>query len=247
MTEQELQLQMPDGLADAVLFTPDLAAKLPGVLHLPDIGSVREAHRVMVRRLAAEGYAVLLPNIFYRTGRPPVFDFPRKMGEERTMKRVAELIAPLTPEAQRQDVAAYIDHLLAQPAVRPGMVGTVGYCFSGALSLRAAATRPLQVAAAASFHGGGLYKADNEASPHLLLPRVKARLYFGHAVEDNSMNAEAIAEFNSALHLWEGKGESEVYAGAHHGWTVPDNPAFHPPQAARAFDKLTELFAAMLY
>lgn len=247
MTEQDLQLQMPDGLADAVLFTPDPAAKLPGVLHLPDIGSIREAHREMARRLATEGYAVLLPNVFYRTGRPPVFDFPRKMGEERTMKRMAELMAPLlTPEAQWQDAAAYIDHLLAQPAVRSGMVGTVGYCFSGALSLRAAATRPLQVAAAASFHGGGLYKRDDEASPHLLLPKVKGRLYFGHAIEDNSMNAEAIEEFNRALRLWEGDGESEVYEGAHHGWTVPDNPVFHPPQAARAFGKLTELFAATL-
>jgi carboxymethylenebutenolidase len=144
------------------------------------------------------------------------------------------------------DVAAYIDHLLAQPSVRQGSIGTVGYCFGGAMSLLAAATRPQRVAAAASFHGGGLYKPDDETSPHLLLPKVTARLYFGHAVEDKSMNAEAIKEFEHALRLWQGKSESEVYEGAHHGWTVPDNPAFNPVQAARAFEKLTELFAATL-
>lgn len=237
---------MPGGLADAVLFTPDASQTYPGILHLPDIGSVREAHRAMARRLAAEGYAVLLVNPFYRTSRPPVFSFPRIPGEERTLQRMAELTAPLTPEALQADVVTYVDHLLARPSVHPGPVGVVGYCFCGALSLRTAATRPQQVAAAASFHGGVLYKRDDPSSPHLLLPLVTARLYFGHATEDKSMPAEAIERFNQSLADWGGAYESETYAGARHGWTVPDNPVFNQPQADRAFQKLTELFAATL-
>jgi carboxymethylenebutenolidase len=200
----------------------------------------------MARRLATEGYAVLMPNPFYRSRRPPVFDFPRKMGEPRTMQRFQELVGPLTPEAQQRDVAAYVDLLAAQPAVRSGHVGVVGYCFSGALSLRAAAARPGKVAAAASFHGGGLYKANDPGSPHLVLPQVKAQLYFGHAEGDNSMTAEQITQFERALFDWGGDYESETYAGASHGWTVPDNPVFNPPQAERAFAKLTELFAETL-
>jgi carboxymethylenebutenolidase len=246
MFEEELQLPMPDGMADAVLFSPEPSRPLPGVLHLPDIGSIREAHREMARRLAAQGYAVLMPNPFYRTGRPPVFDFPRKMGEPRTMQRFAELVGPMTPEAQQRDVAAYVDLLAAQPAVRPGPVGVVGYCFSGALALRAAAARPRKVAAAASFHGGGLYKADDPNSPHLVLPQVEARLYFGHAVEDRSMTAEDIAHFEQALTACGGAYESETYRGASHGWTVPDSPVFNPTQAERAFGKLTESFAETL-
>jgi carboxymethylenebutenolidase len=246
MFEQDQQLTMPDGTADAVLFSPEPARRLPGVLHLPDIGSIREAHRQMARRLAAEGYAVLMPNPFYRSRRPPVFDFPRKMGEPRTMERFAELVGPMTPESQQRDVAAYVDHLVAQPAVRPGSVGAVGYCFSGALALRTAAERPSQVVAAASFHGGGLYKANDPASPHLVLPRVAARLYFGHAVEDGSMTADNIAHFEQALAAWGGRYQSETYQGAKHGWTVPDNPVFNSPQADRAFRKLTELFAQTL-
>jgi len=246
MTEQDLQISMPDGTADAVLFSPDASTPLPGVLHLPDIGSIREAHRSMARRLSAEGYAVLLINPFYRTSRPPVFGFPRIPGEERTMRRMAELVGPLTPVAQRLDGAAYIDFLTAQPAVRPGPVGAVGYCFSGALALRTAAARPSQVVAAASFHGGGLYKVADPASPHLVLPQVAGRLYFGHAVNDKNMDAEAIERFEEALENWGGRYESETYEGAHHGWTVPDNPAFNPTQADRAFHQLTELFAAIL-
>lgn len=246
MTERDLQISMPDGIADAVLFSPDPATPLPGVLHLPDIGSIREAHRSMARRLSAEGYAVLLVNPFYRTSRPPVFDFPRSAGESRTMQRMAELMAPLTPDAQRKDLAGYIDFLTVQSTVRPDPLGAVGYCFSGGLALRAAASHPSQVAAAASFHGGGLYKADDPDSPHLALPGVVARLYFGHAVQDKSMDTEAIQQFERALAAWGGAYESETYEGAFHSWTVLDSPVFNPEQADRAFRKLTELFAATL-
>ena len=243
MTEQDLTIPMPDGTADAVLFSPDAFTPLPGVIHLPDIGGIREAHCGMARRLSHEGYTVLLVNPFYRTSRPPVFDFPRVSGEPRTMQRMAELMAPLTAEAQERDVAAYVDFLEAHPAFRPGQMGVVGYCFSGAMALRAAAVRSSLIAAAASFHGGGLYKAGDPASPHLVLPQVVARLYFGHADQDRSMDAEAIKALERALADWDGDYESEIYAGARHGWTVPDNPAFNPEQADRAFEKLKNLLA----
>lgn len=246
MTEQDLIISMPNGTADAVLFSPEASTPLPGVIHLPDIGGIRETHRSMARRLSREGYTVLLVNPFYRTSRPPVFDFPRVSGEPRTMQRMAELTGPLTAEAQEKDVAAYVDFLEAHPAFRPGKMGVVGYCFSGAMALRAAAVRSSLVSAAASFHGGGLYKAGNPASPHLVLPQVAARLYFGHAEDDKSMDAEAIKEFEQALADWGGRYESETYAGAHHGWTVPDSPAFNPEQGDRAFEKLTDLLSETL-
>jgi carboxymethylenebutenolidase len=241
MMEQDLQLAMPDGTADAVLFSPDPSTPLPGVLHIPDIASIREAHREMARRLASQGYAVLMPNPFYRTARPPVWDFPRKMGEPRTVQRFAELLDPLTIEAQSRDISAYVEALTAQPLVRPGTIAIVGYCFGGGLALRTAAAYPDKVAAAASFHGGGLYKADDPNSPHLLLPKVAARLYFGHATGDRSMTAQDIVHFEQALAAWGGTYQSETYEGVSHGWTVPDNAVFNPPQAERAFAKLTAL------
>lgn len=246
MIEKDLQIPMPDGMADAVLFSPESSAPLPGVLHLPDIASIREAHRDMARRLASQGYAVLLPNPFYRTARPPVWDFPRKMGEPRTMHRMAELTGPLTPEARNQDMAVYVEFLTSLQTVRTGSVGVVGYCIGGSMALRAAAASPHKVVAAASFHGGNLYSANDPDSPHRLLPKVTARLYFGHAVEDKNMTAEDITHFERALATWGGKFESETYAGASHGWTVPDNPVFNATQAERAFGKLTELLGQTL-
>jgi len=95
------------------------------------------------------------------------------------------------------------------------------------------------------FNGGGLV-TDGPDSPHLVLPAIGARLYFGHATNDRSMPEEAIEKLEGALQSWGGRYESEIYESAHHSWTVPDSPVYNQPQADRAFEKLTTLFAQTL-
>lgn len=245
MIEKDIQVPTADAETDAVYVHPDGPGPWPGVLLYTDIGGIRDAYRQSARRLAGEGYAVLMPHVFYRTGKPPMFSFRPNFGDERTTKRLGEIAGPLTPEKMESDGSAYVDFLGAQKEVRKGVIGVVGYCFTGAMAVRTAAARPDKIAAAASFHGGNLY-TDKPTSPHLVLPRVKARLYFGHAVEDRSMPQEAINHLNEALKNWGGKFESEVYAGAHHGWTTLDAPVYNQPQADRAFEKLTSVFAETL-
>ncbi|MGH9753362.1 MAG: dienelactone hydrolase family protein [Blastocatellia bacterium] len=245
MIEEEIEIHTADGTSDGILFRPEGERRSPGIIFLTDIGGIRPATRDMARRLAAEGYCVLMPNVFYRSGRPPLWDFPRKLGEERTMKRIAELSAPVTPEVMERDTSNYVEFLAAQGSVSEGVMGVVGHCFTGAMALRTAATHPDKIAAAASFHGTRLF-TDDPTSPHLVLPRVKARLYFAHAVEDNTMPKEAIEKFNRALEAWGGGYESEVYDGAHHGWTAPDSPVYNEAHADRAFKKLIELFTETL-
>ena len=245
MIEKEIEIRLADGTSDGVLYQPEGELRSPGVIFLTDIGGIRPATRDMARRLAAEGYCVLMPNVFYRTGRPPMFDFPRRLGEERTMKRIAELSAPVTPEAMERDASDYVEFLATQDAVSGGAMGVVGHCFTGPMAMRVAAARPDRIAAAASFHGVRLF-TDAPTSPHLVLPRIKARLYFAHAVNDNTMPEEAIEKLDRALDAWGGEYESEVYEDAYHGWTAPDSPVHNEAQAERAFKKLTELFAETL-
>jgi carboxymethylenebutenolidase len=247
MIEEAVDIRTADGDADGVLFRPDGDERYPGVIHLTDVGGIRPAPLGMARRQAEQGYVVLVPNVFYRTGRPPLFDFTPDFTDARTLKRFGELAGPLTPDAAARDASSYVDFLAAHGSVAAGPVGVVGYCFTGAMALRAAAARPDRVAAAASFHGGGLY-TDTPQSPHLVLPRVKARLYFGHATNDRIMPQDAIDKLNQALAAWGGQYESEVYDGALHGWTVPDpnSRVYNEPQAERAFGKLTALFASAL-
>jgi carboxymethylenebutenolidase len=97
MIEKAIEVRTKDGIADGFLYQPAEYGKWPGVIHLTDIAGIRPANRQMAERLASKGYVVALPNVFYRTSKPPVFDLPFKMGDERTTKRIAELKAPLTP------------------------------------------------------------------------------------------------------------------------------------------------------
>jgi carboxymethylenebutenolidase len=245
LIEKIIEIQMADGTAGGFLYAPEGSGKRPGVIYLTDIHGIRPAARDLAERIAAKGYVVLLPNVFYRTGTPPLWDFPFKAGDEKSMNRFREMAGPLTAEAMERDGASYVDFLGKQEEVNAGAMGVVGYCFTGAMAMRTAAARPERIGAAASFHGGRLF-TDDPASPHTALPRIKSQLYFGHAVEDHGMPKEAIDKFEEALRAWGGKFESETYQGAHHGWTQADSAAYNEPQAERAFAKLMELFGATL-
>jgi carboxymethylenebutenolidase len=236
--EEKVEIRTPDGISDGFLYRPADGKRYPGVIHYTDIGGIRDASQGMARRQAAEGYTVLVPNVFYRTSRPPVF-------LQKTPERIAELSGPLTADAMARDGAAYVDFLAANDFVRPGKMGAVGYCITGRMALYTAKARPEKIAAAASFHGGGL-ATDKPDSPHLALSGVKAQLYFGHAINDRGMPPDAIDKLNRALEAWGGQYESELYEGALHSWTVPGSPVYNQPQAERAFKKLIGLFTQTL-
>src|ERR1700683_1600354 len=139
ITETAVEIRTPDGVADGYLYRPAAKGPHPGVLLLTDIGGIRTANRDLAKRVASLGYVVLLPNVFYRTGKPPVLEFPIKAGEDRTMKRMGELRTPLTPEAIERDASAYVDFLSRQDGVKAGPLAVVGYCFTGAFAIRTAA------------------------------------------------------------------------------------------------------------
>lgn len=245
MIEQTVEIQTPDGTSDGVFFHREEGPPRPGVLLFTDIGGIRPANLELARRLADEGYSILVPNVFYRTGGTPLTPTLGSLPEDARKQRLAELTQPLTPEAMESDASTYVDFLANQPSVREGAMGVVGYCFTGQMALHAAAARPDKIAAAASFHGGGLF-TDTPASPHLTLSRIKARLYFGHATKDRSMPEESIANLDRALEAWGGKYESETYQDAFHSWTASDSPVYNPAQADRAFEKLIKLFEESL-
>jgi carboxymethylenebutenolidase len=246
MIEKQIEIATSDGVSEAIVYRPDEDGQCPGVIHLTDIGGIRPAHCDIARRLAGEGYVVLVPNVFYRIARPPVFPRGPDVTDEQRMKRLSELAAPLTPEAIERDSQAFIDALASEEHVsEKAGLGVAGYCFTGAVAMRIAATCPDRIAAAASFHGGGLF-TDSATSPHLVLPRIKARLYFAHAVKDRSMPEEAIRNLERALEDWGGRYQSEAYEGAYHSWTSSDSPVYNQPQAERAFRKLVSLLAETL-
>jgi carboxymethylenebutenolidase len=247
MREAKVNVSTPDGIANSFLYTPaDPASKdagpWPGIVYLTDIWGIRPATRKMAARVAEQGYVVLLPNLFYRTHKEPVD--PLLKGGQRGMDVAGPLLASMTPARMVTDDLAYIDYLVGREDVTKPKVAVVGYCFSGGMAVRAAAAAPDKVAAAASFHGGRLV-SDQPDSPHTLIPKIKAELYFGHAVNDQSATPQQIAKLDEVLKGWGGKYQSEIYEGAQHGWTVSDHN-YNAAQSERHFEKLFDLLKRTL-
>ncbi|MGW5330513.1 dienelactone hydrolase family protein [Streptomyces sp. NPDC004014] len=224
----DVDIPTADGVADAYLAHPADGRPRPGVLLYQDAYGLRPWLRSMADRLAAAGYTVLVPNVFYRHGRTPIGEVPEFIdtaADPTIWERIGPVMASLTPDRTRRDADAYLDWLAASPLVADGPVAITGYCMGARLALRTAATHPDRVAAAAGFHGGRL-ATDAPDSPHLGAGHITAELYFGHADQDRSMPEEQIRRLTDALTAAGVRHTSEVYPGAGHGYTQADTTAY---------------------
>src|SRR5215475_4331032 len=255
LTETEVTVKTPDGNCDAAFIHPTTGA-FPGVLIWPDAFGLRPVMRQIARRIAADGYSVLVPNPFYRTAKAPVFDNPASFNFDNPEDRAK--LPPLTGPLQaagaaEKDAVAYVAFLDAQKEVdKAQKIGTQGYCMGGALVVRTAAAVPDRIGAGASFHGGGLV-TDNPNSPHLLAPKIKARMYFGIAASDDTPNPDVKVKLREAFEAAKVPVEVELYPQAQHGWCVPDmppqangQPTYNKADAEKAWGKLLALYKAAL-
>ncbi|KMS89188.1 dienelactone hydrolase [Streptomyces regensis] len=217
-----------DGVADAYVVHPADARPRPAVLFYQDAYGLRPYLRSMADRLAGAGYTVLVPNVFYRLGRTPVLELPEFIdpdADPTLWERLGPIVSGLTPDQVRRDADAYLRWLADSPVASDGPVALTGYCMGARLVLWTAGAHPDRVAAGAGFHGGRL-ATDDPDSPHLQAPNITAELYFGHADEDPSLPLEQVARFEEALTSAGVRHTCEVYAGAHHGYTQADTPAY---------------------
>jgi carboxymethylenebutenolidase len=254
VVETDVEIKTPDGTCDAAFIHPAKGSH-PGVVIWTDAFGLRPVFRDMGKRLAAEGYSVLVPNPYYRVAKAPVFEdvasFNFQNPDDR--KKLGPLMGSINaPGAAEKDAIAYIAFLDAQKQVNKAKkIGTQGYCMGGPLIMKTAATVPNRVGAAASFHGGGLV-TDRPDSPHLLAPKIKARMYLGIAASDDKQQPDAKDKLREAFAAAKVRAEIEVYPGTIHGWCVPDmpkqngNPIYNKPDAERAWGKLLALYKAAL-
>ncbi|MBK1870258.1 dienelactone hydrolase family protein [Aestuariivirga sp. YIM B02566] len=242
---QRIDIQTRDGTCPSYVYRPDGIGPWPAVLVFMDGVGIRPAMLEIGERLAAYGYFVLLPDLYYRSGpyapmNPhTVFSVP----EERKVL-MEKFFSLATPANIMSDTSAFLDFLAHEPDAKKGRIGTTGYCLGGLLSLTAAGTYPDRIAAAASYHGGRL-ATDAPDSPHLLAPKIKARVYVAGAIEDGSFPDEMKARLDKALteagvdHL------IETYP-AKHGWVLSDTPVYDEAAAQRHWRTVTQLYAETL-
>ncbi|WP_433683321.1 dienelactone hydrolase family protein [Nocardia sp. CA-119907] len=224
-----LDVRTADGNADAYLARPDDGAPHPGMLFYMDAYGLRPWLREMMEAIAANGFTVLAPNVFYRSGRAPVLPMPESADPAAHAKFFAALgpmRAAFTPEKALQDAQTYLDWLGAAEFVAPGPVAVTGYCMGGKLALRTASAFGNRIAAAASFHGGRLAVDEQPDSPHHGAAGITAELLIAHASQDDSMPPEQITRLDQALDAAQVHYTSVVYPNTRHGFTMRDTPAF---------------------
>lgn len=233
-----------DGSCTVSLHTPDGDGPWPGVVMYPDAGGVRPTFDEMADRLASYGYAVLVPDVYYREGEWQPFSMATVFSDDAERKRLFGMIATVTPEIMASDAVAFFDYLSSRPEVRGESFGTTGYCMGGRTSLVVAGRVPLRVAAAMSFHGGGL-ASDDPGSPHLLADQIEAAVYVGAARNDRSFTTESGETLEKALNAAGVEHTIEWYP-AEHGFAVPDNGPYDEAAATRHWDATESFFGAHL-
>jgi carboxymethylenebutenolidase len=230
---ERVDVTAQDGVADAYLARPD-GEPHPGVLLIMDAYGLRPQIERVAERIAAEGYVVLAPNVFYREMRSPVID-PADISGPNAFEKVMPLVRGLTAELIVRDGPAYLD------ALGEGAVAITGYCMGGRAAWHLAAAYPDRVSALGGFHVGSLV-TGGEDSPHRKAGDIAAEVYFGHADNDRSMQPEQIAALDRALDDAGVRHRTEVYEGAAHGYTMADTPAYDEAAAERHY---RELFALL--
>ncbi|MCU7722303.1 dienelactone hydrolase family protein [Actinoplanes sp. KI2] len=244
MQTTSVQVPTADGAADAYLVKPDGDGPFPGVLMFMDAFGLRPRLAEMAERIAERGYAVLVPNLFYRSARPPLVSAEELTNDEKrgaAFGRLMPMIQQLTPARIVADTDSYLDFLAAQPGVAAGPVLAVGYCMGGRAGLRAMAGRPARIKALAAFHAGGIVTDDPE-SVHLSVGSITGEVYFGFADHDRSMTAEQIKTLEAALDDAGVTYTCEVYEGAAHGFTMSDTAVYDAAAEQRHW---TNLFALL--
>ncbi|MDB4957106.1 MAG: Dienelactone hydrolase family [Myxococcales bacterium] len=240
----KIEIRTKDGSCPSYVYRPPGKGPWPAVLVFMDGIGIRPAMLELGERLATHGYFVLLPDLFYRSGPYEPMNAHTVFSDPEQRKVLMEKFASATPANIMSDTRVFLDYLAAQPDVKPGGIGTTGYCMGGLMSLTAAGTFPDRIVATASYHGGRL-ATDAPDSPHLLAPKIKSRVYIAGAIEDGSFPDEMKARLEDALTKAGVDHKIETYP-AKHGWVFRDTPVYDAAASERHWQTMLALFDANL-
>jgi len=242
---EKIEIKTRDGSCPSYVFRPSGSGPWPAVLVFMDGIGIRPAMLELGERVAAKGYLVLLPDLFYRSG-PYAPMNPHTVFSDPEQRNVLmeKFFAKATQANIMSDTSAFLDWIAAQPDAKKGAIATTGYCMGGLMSLSAAGTYGDRIAAAASFHGGRL-ATDAPESPHNLAPKMKARVYVAGAIEDQSFPDDMKARLEEALTKAHVDHKIETYP-AKHGWVFRDTPVYDEKCAERHYEALFALLESKL-
>lgn len=242
MIEKHLDIPTPDGAMNSFIVYPEEGGPHPVVLFYMDAPGKREELHDMARRIAAVGYYVVVPNLYYRRSR----DFWLKERTEPAMAVMFEHMKSLTNAMAVRDTKAMLAFVDAQPEADSSRIGAVGYCMSGPFVMAAAAAFPERIRCIASIHGANLV-TERDDSAHLMAPRIRCESYFACAEIDKWAPRDVIGTLQAALAAAGTPHRIEWYPGAAHGFVFPHRAGIYDRASAeRHWERLFDLFRRTL-
>ena len=242
MIEQHIDIPSADGAMNSFVAHPEEGGPFPVVLFYMDAPGKREELHEMARRLAAVGYFVVLPNLYYRRTR----DFWLRERTEPALAQMFGLMATLNRTTTECDTRALLDYVDAQPQADATRIGAVGYCMSGPFVMWAAAAFPERLRCIASIHGANM-ATEAPDSPHRMAPLIRCESYFACAEIDKWAPPADIQKLQSALEAAGTKHRIEWYPAVEHGFVFPKRAGIYNLGAAeRHWERLYSLFARNL-
>ena len=242
MIERDVDIPGADGAINSFVVHPDEGGPFPVVLFYMDAPGKREELHDMARRLAAVGYFVVLPNLYYRVER----DFWLRERTEPQLARMFSLMATLDARSTECDTQAMLDFVDGDPAADASRIGAVGYCMSGPFVVWAAAAFPDRLACIASIHGANM-ATDAPDSPHRVAARLRCESYFACAEIDKWAPPEHIRLLQAGLAASNAAHRVEWYPKVEHGFVFPQRTGIYDKAASeRHWERLFSLFARRL-
>ena len=242
MIEHHLDIATADGAMNTFVVHPEEGGPHPVVLFYMDAPGKRGELHDMARRIAAVGYVVVLPNLYYRRSR----DFKLVERTAPAMAEMFELMGSLDAATTACDTAALLRFVDAHPAADARRIGAVGYCMSGPFVMWAAADFADRIACIASIHGANM-ATDKPDSPHRMAPKIRCESYFACAEIDKWAPPADIEQLQAALQAAGTPHRIEWYPAVEHGFVFPQRVGIYDRAAAeRHWERLFDLFARHL-
>ena len=241
MIEHHIDLTTADGAMNTFVVHPDEGGPFPVVLFYMDAPGKREELHDMARRIAAVGYFVVLPNLYYRRTR----QYELKERTEANMAVMFEHMRSLGYKTTECDTRAMVQYVDAQPNADAKRIGAVGYCMSGPFVVWAGGAFPDRLRCIASIYGANMVN-DKSNSPHKLVNQLKCESYFACAEIDKWASKADIDVLQAALKEAKVPHRIEWYPGAEHGFAFPQRHCYDKPSAERHWERLFALFERCL-
>ena len=235
MRERRVDIDAPQGTMDTFVVCPDGDGPFPVVLFYMDAPAIRMELYDMARRIAGEGYYVVLPDLYYRFGQ---IRFPVRNDKSRVIWQAA--MANMSNAEVMDDTRAMLDFVDGEAKARSGKVACIGYCMSGRLVTTAAGTYPDRIAAVCSMYGVGIV-TGREDSPHHLVRNIEAECYFAFAQTDSTVPDHVIPTLRAELDRHETRYRLDTWPGTEHGFSFPTRDVYHEEASEKCWDIFFDL------